>query len=195
MAEPVVVSEDFKRRVWLEYPIPKDFSIWGGDMIHTLPIKDIDELIKMCVEDVASDIVIREHKAATGLATSMPADTVTVNYANLDFPYQGNRQVKVSYDHSTKQAFLRVFPGTIVYQRKMHVEDIDRLQGDRLIFFRYYVMNKMATMELSYLKTMNMNVDNGTIDLSVLENFAQNTAQKIDKLKEDSILIYSPSNG
>lgn len=195
MAEPVVVSETFKKRVWLEYPIPQEFSIWGGDMVHTLPIKNIDELIEMCVEDVASDILIREHKMATGLATSMPADTVTVNYANLDFPYQGNRQVKVSYDHSTKQAFLRSFPGVIVYQRKMHIEDIDKLQGDRLIFFRYYVMNKMATMELSYLKTMSMNVDNGSIDLSVLDTFAQNTAQKVEKLKEDSILIYSPSNG
>jgi hypothetical protein len=195
MAEPIVVSETFKKRVWLEYPIPKQFSIWGGDMVHTLPIENIDELIEMCVEDVASDILIREHKMATGLATSMPADTVTVNYANLDFPYQGNRQVKASYDHSTKQAFLRSFPGVIVYQRKMHVEDIDKLQGDRLIFFRYYVMNKMATLELSYLKTMNMNVDNGSIDLSVLETFAQNTAQKVEKLKEDTILLYSPSNG
>lgn len=192
--ETTIVSEAFKKRIWLEYPLPKEFSIWGGDGVHILPLKNIDELIEMCVEDVATDIVIREYKHALGLQTPMPEDTVTVLYANLDFPYQGNRQVKVSYDHSTKQAFLRVFPGSIVYQRKMHVEDIDKLQGDRLIYFRYYVMNKMATMELSYLKTMNMDVDNGSINLETLKDFADDTAEKVKDLRE-SILIYAVSNG
>ena len=194
MDNKVVISETFKKRVWLEYPVPKEFSIWGGDMVHTLPLEDIDALIEMCVEDVATDIVIREYKHALGLQTPMPEDTVTVLYANLDFPYQGNRQVKVSYDHSTKQAFMRTFPGLIVYQRKMHVEDIDKLQGDRLIYFRNYVMNKMATMELSYLKTMNMDVDNGTINLETLKDFADDTAEKVKDLRE-SILIYAVSNG
>ena len=192
--EKVTASEQFKSRIWLEYPLPKEFSIWGGDLVHTLPLEDLDALIEMCVEDVATDLVVREYKHATGLQTPMPADTVTVMYANLDFPYQGNRQVKVSYDHSLKQAFMRVFPATIVYQRKMHVEDIDKLQGDRLIYFRYYVMNKMATMELSYLKTMNMNVDNGSVDLDTLKSFAENTAEKVKDLRE-SILIYCVSNG
>lgn len=192
--ETKTASEQFKNRIWLEYPVPREFSIWGGDMVHTLPIQNLDALIEMCVEDVATDIVMRGYKHALGLQTPMPEDTVTVLYANLDFPYQGNRQVKVSYDHSTKQAFMRTFPGTIVYQRKMHIEDIDKLQGDRLIYFRYYVMNKMATMELSYLKTMNMNVDNGSIDLDTLRTFAENTAEKVDKLRE-SILIYAVSNG
>lgn len=192
--ETKTASEQFKNRIWLEYPVPREFSIWGGDMVHTLPIQNLDALIEMCVEDVATDIVMRGYKHALGLQTPMPEDTVTVLYANLDFPYQGNRQVKVSYDHSTKQAFMRTFPGTIVYQRKMHVEDIDKLQGDRLIYFRYYVMNKMATMELSYLKTMNMSVDNGSIDLETLRTFAENTAEKVDKLR-DSILIYAVSNG
>ena len=192
--ERVTASEQFKSRIWLEYPLPKEFSIWGGDLVYTLPLEDLDALIEMCVEDVATDIVIRGHKQATGLQTPMPADTVTCLYANLDFPYQGNRQVKVSYDHSLKQAFLRSFPAIIVYQRKMHVEDIDTLQGDRLIYFRYYVMNKMATMELSYLKTMNMNVDNGSIDLDTLKSFAEKTEEKVKDLRE-SILIYAVSNG
>jgi len=189
------VSEIFKSQIWLDYPLPKEFSIWGGDQVHTLPIKDLDALIKMCVEDVASDILIREHKTGSDLSTSLPKDTVTVMYATMDYPYQGNRQVKVSYDHSTKKAFLRFFPATIVYQRKMHVEDIDKLQGDRLIYFRYYVMNKMATMELSYLKTANMTLDNGSIDLDTLSKFAENTADKVNKLKEDTILMYSTVNG
>jgi hypothetical protein len=192
--DKVTASEQFKSRIWLEYPVPREFSVWGGDLVHTLPLEDLDALIEMCVEDVATDIVIREHKQATGLATPMPADTVTVLYANLDFPYQGNRQVKASYDHSLKQAFLRSFPAVIVYQRKMHVEDIDRLQGDRLIYFRYYVMNKMATLELSYLKTMSMNVDNGNIDLETLKEFANKTEVKVKDLRE-SILIYAVSNG
>ena len=187
-------SEQFKSRIWKEYPIPKEFSIWGGDMEHTIPLEDLDALIEMCVEDVASDIVVREHKYASGLQTSMPQDTITVLYANLDFPFQGNRQVKVSYDHSTKRAFMRTFPGSIVYIRKLHVEDIDNLQGDRLIYFRNYVMSMMATKELSYLKTVSMNVDNGNIDLGTLEKFAEKTAEKVEKLRE-SILIYAVSNG
>ena len=194
MSETKKASEQFKSRIWKEYPVPKEFSIWGGDMVHTLPLEDIDALIEMCVEDVATDIVVREYKHALGLQTPMPEDTVTVLYGNLDFPYQGNRQVKVSYDHSTKQAFMRTFPGSIVYQRKLHVEDIDNLQGDRLIYFRNYVMSMMATKELSYLKTVSMNVDNGNIDLGTLEKFAEKTAEKVEKLRE-SILIYAVSNG
>lgn len=192
--DKVTASEQFKSRIWNKYPIPKEFSIWGGDMVHTLPLEDLDALIEMCVEDVATDLVVREYKHATGLSTSMPADTVTCLYANLDFPYQGNSQVKVSYNHSLKQAYLRSFPAIIVYQRKMHVEDIDTLQGDRLIYFCNYVMSMMATKELSYLKTVSMNVDNGNIDLGTLEKFAEKTAEKVEKLRE-SILIYAVSNG
>lgn len=191
----VTVSEKFKEWVWLDYPMPKEFSIWGGDMVHTLPIENLDQLIIMCVEDVASDILIRGSASAYEQTTSLPKDTVTVMYANLAFPYQGNRQVKVSYDHTTKKAFLRYFPAEVVYQRKMHIEDIDLLQGDRLIFFRSFVLAKMATLELSYLKTTSMNIDNGSIDLNTLEKFAESMTEKVNKLKEDTILMYSVSNG
>lgn len=186
--------ENFIRRIWLEYPIPKEFSIWGGDGVNTLPLKDINELIEMSVQDVATDIVVRADKKANGMQTQLPDDTITVMYANMDFMFQGNRQVKVSYDSSTHIALLRYFPATIVYQRKMHLEDVPNLQGDRLIYFRSYVMWKMATTELSFLKTMSMNLDNASIDLQVLSDFANDTKEKIDTLR-DSILIYSPTNG
>lgn len=186
--------EKFIERIWLEYPIPKEFSIWGGDGINTLPMKDLDKLIEMSVEDVATDIVIRGDKRALGMQTKLPDDTITVMYANMDFMFQGNRQVKVSYDSSTHIALLRYFPATIVYQRKMHLEDVPSLQGDRLIYFRSYVLWKMATTELSLLKTMSMNLDNATIDLQVLSDFADATKEKVDTLR-DSILIYSPTNG
>ncbi len=195
MENSTVISEDFKKKIWLDYPLPERLSVWGGDGVNTVPLKDIDELITMCVEDVASDIVIRGDIRATGMSTKMPADTVAVMYANMEYPFQGNRQVKVSYDSSTKTALMRYTPARIVYQRKMHVEDSDKLQGDRLIFFRYYVMNKMAVVELNYLKTMSMTLDNGGIDLAVLEKFAEDTAQKVKELKEDTILLYSPTNG
>ena len=194
MSEPVVVSESFKKRLWLEYPIPEQFSIWGGDGVNTTPLKDIDELITMCVEDVATDIVVRDFANASGMSTQLPADTVTVMYGLMDYPFQGNRQVKVSYDATNNTALMRYFPARIVYQRKMHVEDIDMLQGDRLIYFRYYVMHKMAVAELTLLKTMSMNIDNGAIDLGMLEDFANKTKDKVETLRE-SILIYSPTNG
>lgn len=186
--------EKFIKRVWLEYPIPKEFSIWGGDGINTLPLKDLNELIEMSVEDVATDIVVTDNRKAVGMATQMPEDTITVMYANMDFNFQGNRQVKASYDSSKHLALLRYFPATIVYQRKMHLEDVPNLQGDRLIYFRSYVLWKMSDTELSFLKTMNMTLDNATINLEVLEKFVEAIKDKLDKLR-DSILIYSPTNG
>ena len=186
--------EDFLKRIWLEYPIPKEFSTWHGDGINTLPLKDLDELISMSVEDVATDILIRADIKATGMLTYLPKDTVTVMYANMDFQFQGNRQVKVSYDSSTHIASLRYFPATIVYYRKMHLEDIPNLQGDRLIYFRSYILCKMAESDLSYFKTMNMDLDNASIDLETLSKFMERTEEKVKELRE-SILIYSPSNG
>jgi len=191
----IVISETFKDRIWLEYPIPQRFSIWSGDGKNTLPLKDLDKLIVMCVEDVATDILMKGSAKATGMVTQLPLDTVTVMYGMMDYEFQGNRQVKVSFDTTTKRAMMRYFPATIVFQRKMHVEDIDLLQGDRLIFFRYYVMHKMAVMELSMLKTMNMNIDNGAINLEVLDQFAKDMEEKVKALKEDTILMYSPTNG
>ena len=186
--------ELFKKRIWLEYPVPKEFSIWGGDGINTLPLKNLDELIEMCVEDVATDIVVRADRKATGMVTSLPTDTIAVMYANMDFNFQGNRQVKVSYDSSKHIALLRYFPATIVYQRKLHLEDVPNLQGDRLIYFRTYVQWKMAETELSFLKTMNMTLDNASIDLETLKNFMDSAKEKVNTLR-DSILIYSPTNG
>ena len=186
--------EEFIKRIWLEYPIPQQFSIWCGDGINTLPLKDLDALILMSVEDVATDIMVRADIKATGMLTSLPKDTVTVMYANMDFQFQGNRQVKVSYDSSTHIASLRYFPATIVYYRKMHLEDVPNLQGDRLIYFRSYVLWKMAETELSFLKTMNMDLDNASIDLDTLKTFAEESKTKVETLRE-SILIYSPSNG
>ena len=191
----IVISESFKNQIWLEYPIPQVFSIWSGDGVNTLPLKDLDGLIKMCVEDVATDILITEYINASGMVTQLPLDTVTVMYGMMDYQFQGNRQVKVSFDKATKRAMLRYFPASIAYQRKMHVEDIDLLQGDRLIFFRCYVMHKMADNELSMLKTMNMNIDNGAINLEVLDQFSKDMMEKVKALKEDTILMYSPTNG
>jgi hypothetical protein len=186
--------ENFLKRIWLEYPIPRDFSIWGGDGIHTLPLKNLNELIEMSVEDVATDLMIRDSRKAVGIQTQLPDDTVTVMYATMDFRFQGNRQVKVSYDATNHIAMLRYFPASIVFLRKMHVEDVPNLQGDRLIYFRTYVLWKMAETELSFLKTMNMTLDNATIDLQTLQTFMDNARQKVTDLR-DSILIYSPTNG
>ena len=52
----------------------------------------------------------------------------------------------------------------------------------------------MSDTELSFLKTMNMTLDNATINLEVLEKFVEAIKDKLDKLR-DSILIYSPTNG
>lgn len=186
--------EVFKERLWNEYPIPAKFSIWQGDGVNTLSLKSLDSLIEMSVEDVATDLVVIDNITTSSMQTRLPDDTVTVMYGTMNYYFGGNRQVKVAYDKPTHQALMRYFPATITYQRKMHLEDIPNLQGDRLIYFRSYVLWKMAEGELSFLKTMNMNLDNATINLEVLEKFMNERKDKVELLRE-SILMYSPTNG
>lgn len=187
--------EKFIRRLRIEYPIPEQLSIWGGDGVSTHPLVDIKSLIETSIDEVSSDILMTSYIEATGMSTRMPDNTVTVSSAVMSsgIPFQGNRLVKVSYDAAKKIAFLRFYPATITYKRKLEVTDLDNLTGDRLLYIKSYILWKMADKELAVLKTVNLNVDNGTIDLSVLTEFRNDMKSRYESKKED-ILIYSTSN-
>lgn len=186
---------EFKTRLWNDYPIPKVASIWQGDGLERTPLEDIDTLIEGCVDELVSDIQITGYVEATGMITYMPAGTLTCTSAQLSsqYPFQGNRQVKVTYDKSKNVAYLRYYPAVIAYRRKLTLADLDNLDGDRLIYVKTYVLWKMAEKELQYLKNPTLSVDNGQVDLSVLEAFRDKMHQDYKDRKED-ILIYSCHN-
>ena len=181
----------FLDKLKIEYPIPWKLSIWGGSEVEE-PLEDICSLVESCVEELASDLLLTGYIQANGMSTKMPEGTVTVSSAMLSgiFPFQGNRLLKTTYDKANNVCYLRYYPATICYKRKLLVEDLDNLQGDQLIFCKCYILSKMAAKELTVLKTANLNVDNGSIDLSVLQDFYSKMLEKYSSLK-DEILMYS----
>ena len=185
----------FQDKIVVEYPVPKKLSIWFGDEVHTYPLSDFNLLISTVVDEISSDIVMTEYIEAQGIATYMPKETVSIVCAQLssNMPFQGNRMVKVTYDQSKKIAYCRYFPAIITYQRKLKVEDLESLTGDRLIYIKCYILWKMAEKELSILKTTNFQVDNGVIDFSVLETFRDKMYQRYIDLKSE-ILLYNSSH-
>lgn len=187
--------EDFIDRLFIEYPIPRSVSIWWTNGIDVQPVEDITVLIRAVVKELASDILRIEHVEATGIKTILPEDTIIVSSAKLsnEFVFQGNRLVKATFDAANKVCFLRYYPAIITYKRKFRVSDLENLEGDELIYVKCYALWKMAEKELSVLKSVNMTVDHGNVDLSVLTEFSNKMKDRYEKLKEE-ILIYSASN-
>ncbi len=184
----------FKDKIAVEYPIPTELSIWFGDNIKTVAVESLDKLIEVATDEIASDILITEYIEAQGIATYLPKETITVVCAQLSssMAFQGNRMVKCTFDKSKCIAYCRFFPATITYQRLLKVEDLDRLKGDQLIYVKAYILWKMAEKELAILKTVNFQVDNGTIDFTSLESFRDKMYDRHKEMKPE-ILIYSSS--
>lgn len=185
-----------KEKCLVEYPIPFKFSIWGGNGDDVQPVEDLDKLIDTCVEELSSDILITEYIEAQGIITQLPQTTVSCKHAKLDgnaFPFQGNRLVKVSFDMSTKKAYLRYYPAIITYQRLITRNDCESMIGDRLIYIKSYILWKMAEKELSILKSANAVYDNASIDLSVLSEFSQTKFKLYSDMKPE-ILLYNTLN-
>lgn len=186
---------DFKARLLLEYPVPQVASIWAGDGLERTPLENLDDLIQCCVDEIASDILITGYVEAQGMVTYMPKGCILCSAAQLSnqYPFQGNRNIKVTYDKSKNVAYLRYYPAIITYKRKLLVEDLATLDGDRLIYIKAYTLWKMAEKELQYLKNPSMSVDNGQLDFSVLESF-RDKMYDLYKTKKEDILLYSTHN-
>lgn len=189
------MSLTFKNKLWSEYPIPDSVSVWGGNGVQLDSIKDLDGLISTCVDELRSDILVTAYQRAGGICTRMPEGTVTVQSAMLtsNFMFQGNRLVKVTYDKGANTAYLSYYPAMITYKRYLKVDDLENLVGDQLIYVKAYILWKMAESELSILKAVNMNVDNGSVDWSVLESFRDKMYERYKDLKGD-ILMYASVN-
>ena len=173
----------FKDALFLEYPIPRHLSIWE-DTLYDKAVSSLDSLIELCVESLASDVMITESQRAYGMTTFMPEDTVTICNVKLDFRFQGNKYVKFNWNPSTKECFVRYYPAIITYRRKMRVDDLDRLNGDLLRYVLYFVLGKMADTELTTLSTVKVNTETATIDTTALSAFAQRCQTEFNELKK-----------
>lgn len=183
----------FLDELWVEYPVPQSVSVWYGDGVTKQPMADINQLVSMCVNELASDILITCYASANSMSTVLDDDTVCVNSAKLLQGFQGNRIVKVTYDASTHTAYLRYFPSTITYLRKLHVADLDTLVGDRLRYFKFYILYKMSQKELQILSAIKLDTDNGEVNLDSLRSYSNDCITKFEALKPE-ILMYSVGN-
>lgn len=185
----------FKDKLFTEYPIPRTVTIWDTNGLQLEAVESIDNLISTCVDELASDILVTGYKNAYGLVTHMPEGTLMVQSAMLtnNYMFQGNRLVKVTYDKGNNVAYLRYYPALLTYKRKLLVSDLENLIGDQLRYTKAYILWKMAEKELSILKEVNMQVDNGQVDWEVLTSFRDKMLDLYKNLK-DEILIYSSAN-
>lgn len=206
----------FLNSLWVEYPIPKEVSIWSGSSFSTgsEPVCSLSDLVVSCLQEISSDLFITEYLDVYGSSQLLPASTKSVVSAKLLSPYnfQGNRYVKFSYDPLTRQVYLRYYPARITYRRTLLLSDLpgfdesefpsfttpegvnvnvnnSPLSGDALIYVRSYIFMHMAEKELAVLKTVNFSADNATIDYGVLESFLSKKQALYDSMKPE-ILIY-----
>lgn len=177
-----------KEKIFQEYPIPEQLSIWGADA-EVVGV-NFDNLVQIVLEDLFSDLEVYETVDATGLSTQLPPTTRAVTAVKLMIPFQGNRYVKWSFDVDTKICMVRYIPAKISYKRAVSMEDVEKLKGDTLVYFKKTILERMATKELSYLKTVDLSTDAGSINLDALEEF-RNEARSLVKEMKDGIMLMS----
>lgn len=176
--------------IWAEYPIPRELSIWGGDGVSIFPLASFDTLLATCISEINSDIYIKDYVRGVGIKTFLPADTIAVVSARMDYPFAGNRWVKFQFnpfDHSVVTRFPNVI---YTIRRRLSLKNVDKLEGDRLIYFASYVRWKMADKELNMLGSVELDADNGKFSLAALEKFAAENQQRYNDMKQD-ILLYA----
>lgn len=182
-----------KPRLWSEYPIPEAISIWGGDGIATFPISDLDTLIETCIDELASDLAITDYQVVNSMTAYLPSDTVGVVAARLNFGFQGNRNVKATYNPYNKTVNVRYYPAVVTFKRRLTVANVNKLRGDQLIYLKDYILYKMAEKELTTLGSVKLDADNGALDLAALQEFRDKHRDNYLERKQD-ILIYNVGN-
>lgn len=194
-----MAAVSFVDRLWSHYPIPREISIWSGTGVDTFPVDDLETLIQSCVDELRSDLYMRETAYAGSMVTPLPKDTFAVISANIAFPFQGNRKVPVDFDLSTGNALTRYYPARILYRRYLRRSDLEGtsdsnpqggLRGDKLQYALYYILWHMAERELVALGSVTLDTDSGEINLSRLEEFADKCEARYKEMK-DEIFIYT----
>lgn len=170
-------------QLYLEYPVPKALSIWNSEL-------EVGDLIELVVQDLDSDLEIYETTSAQGIYTQLPKNTRAVTAVKLLMPFQGNRYVKWSFDVDSKTCYVRYIPAKISYKRSVGLEDLKVMKGAVYVYIKSAVLEKMAAKEISYLQTVNLESDAGSINLDALEAFRGRQEEKHKEMKDD-IMLYS----
>lgn len=183
-----------KERIFADYPIPFALSIWGGDGVNTIPLSNWEALLETSIDELGSDLYVTDYVKVSSNVAYLPKDTISVIGAGkLDFPFQGNRYVKVSYNRYNQTVNARYYPATVTIRRRLTLSNVDKLRGDFLIYLKHYMLFKMAEKELETLGIVDLNADNGTINLESLARFRDKHEERYIEMKND-IHIYSVSN-
>lgn len=182
------------KRVWVEYPIPSSVSIWGPDAAYDpAHPTDLTNMIELCLDELQSDLEITASTTIYGNAWPMPAGCRNIVSVKLAQNFQGNKAVKKSYDSINNILNVRYFPAIVKYHRNVTLKDLDTLKGDLLIYFKAYLLWKMATKELVILSSIDLQADNGDVNLDALKAFADSCKDTYDELKPE-ILLYVNGN-
>ncbi len=180
--------EKLINRILLEYPIPKELSVWGTQSLGL----QIEDVIKAVIDDFSADLEVYETVNATGISTQLPPTTKVVTAVKLQLPFQGNRYVKFSFDADTKICMLRYIPAKITYKREFTVQDLKTAKGPEYKYIKAEVLSRMADKELNYLMTVNLDSDAGSVNLDNLQKFKDKQDALVEQLHED-IILYSNS--
>lgn len=127
------------------------------------------------------------------MTTYLPKDAIAVSSAKLNYPFQGNRFVKSTFNPVDKSVNLRYYPSIITYRRKIRTEDLITLSGDQLRFCKSYILWKMTTKELLILGSVDLKTENSSINLEVLKEFGRDAKKTYEELKPE-ILLYATSH-
>lgn len=188
-----IMALSLKQRIFSQYPIPYAISIWGGDGISTFPLEDFNVFLETCIDELASDLCITDYMRINSMQTFLPSDTVGVVSAKLDFSFQGNRNVKVTYNAYNKSVNCRYYPAVVTYRRRLSMANVGKLTGDQLQFLLDFCLYKMADKEITTLGSVQLNADNGAINLEALTQFRDSREKRYEERKAE-ILIYSVGN-
>lgn len=178
-----------KDKLFSEYPIPADISIWGGSAI--LPaVSSLEILLETSVSALQSDLFIVDYIQLTGMSTGVDSDVVAVVNARLDYGFQGNTSVQANLDLATHSILCRYYPAIATVRRLLRRSDLDSLCGSKLQYFMSYVLWRMSDKELTMLRSVVLDADNGAVNLDALASFSSDCRDRYEALRSE-ILIYS----
>jgi hypothetical protein len=182
----------FLNSVKVEYPIPWHISIWGiPDTPYQQEIVDFWDMVNVCTVELRSDLDMSENIVMYGPNMQLPPGTLSVAFAKLYMAFPGNRMVKADYDTNTRMASVRYYPAELTVRRELTLRDVvtGKLQGDALIYFRCYLLWKLASKERQVLSAITLDTDNAALNLETLGAFADEKYKRYEELKQ-GILIY-----
>lgn len=179
----------FKEYFWSEYVYPQEVSIWGSS--SGSKGMSLDSLLRTSVEALKSDLYRTEWIEMGGMVQSCPEDVFAVVNARLSYvPIAGNTSVRVQLDRGLHQLRTLYFPCRARCRRYLRFSDLDSLVGAELQFMLNYVMWKASWKELSILRSVVLEADNGSTNLDALSSFSEACRAAYGSMRED-IMMYT----